>query len=163
MRVVMTGLFVLMAALLVACVDSDDPTATPTEVVDPNSLSDPQAALDAAESLWAARGGDDYDMAFNWQCFCVVDYVARVDLEVHGGVIEAGTTEDGTELSAERLADYMAVPELFAMIQDAIDQDAYEIRVTYASDGYPDEVWIDYDERTADEERGFFIHALTVN
>ena len=61
----------------------------------------------------------------------------------------------------ERLAEYDTVPELFDVIQDAIDRDAAEIRVTYAASGYPDEVWLDYDEQIADEELGFFIHALT--
>jgi hypothetical protein len=165
MRKLIVPLVVLSLALLAACGDdADGATATPTEIPDPNSITDPQGALDAARARWAVEGGDSYDMSFNWQCFCVVDYVARVDLEVRGGAVTAGTVEDtGDALPADRLADYETVDELFDLIQDAIDQDAYEIRTSYDSTGYPDEVWIDYDAATADEERGFFIHSLTVN
>ncbi len=165
---------VVAAALLVACGTSANgaepsptstpaPTPAPTEIVDPNSLADRQAALDAARALWAASGGDDYDMTFNWQCFCIVDYVQRVDLEVRGGSVEDGTvTESGIQLTPEQLAEYVSVEQLFDLIQDAIDQDAAEIRVSYAAAGYPTEVWIDFNLRIADEERGFFIHDLTI-
>jgi ABC-type glycerol-3-phosphate transport system substrate-binding protein len=164
-KLLATSIF-LFAALLVACgtsANADDSTAVPTEIPNPNSLDDPQDALDAAHALWASQGGDDYDMTFNWQCFCVVDYVQRVDLEVRGGSVSgAAGTDSGVMLTSEQLAQFRTVPELFDFIQDAIDQDAAEIRVTYASAGYPSEVWIDYDTGVADEERGFFVHSLTV-
>lgn len=165
MRSILPVLLVVSAVVLAACDSDDNATATPTAVLtDPNSLSDPQEALDAARALWASAGSDDYDMTFNWQCFCVVEFVERVDLEVRSNTVSAGVvTDDGVALSSERLGEYQTVSELFDFIQDAIDQDAAEIRVSYASEGYPDEVWIDYDERMADEERGFFIHSLTMS
>lgn len=165
MRQLMTAFLVLSAVVFAACGSDDDSTPTPTaEPRDPNTLSDPQEALDAARVLWATAGGDDYDMTFNWQCFCVVEFVERVDLEVRSDAVSAGAvTDSGAALSAERLAEYQTVPELFDFIQDAIDQDAAEIRVSYASEGYPDEVWIDYEAQMADEERGFFIHSLAMS
>lgn len=164
MRKVLPLMLLLSVALFAACSSDDDPTATPTVAPDPNSISDPQDALDAARALWATEGGEDYDLTFNWQCFCIVDFVQRVDLEVRSDAVADGVvTDDGAALTAEQLAEYMTVPELFDFIQDAIDQDAAEIRVSYASSGYPDEVWIDYVEQMADEERGFFIHALTLS
>ncbi len=164
-RLLLPALLVLSVAAFAACGSDDDPTATPTAVLtDPNSLSDPQEALDAARALWAAEGGDDYDMTFNWQCFCIVEVVERVDLEIRADTVEAGAvTDSGAGLTSERLAEYQTVPELFDFIQDGIDQDAAEIRVTYAASGYPDEAWIDYEAQLADEERGFFIHSLSLN
>jgi len=165
MRKSIPVLLLLAVALFAACNSGDDPTATATPVpTDPNTLSDPQDALDAARALWAAEGGDDYEMTFNWQCFCIVDFVQRVDLEVRSNAISGGTvTDDGTALPTDRLPDYQTISELFDFIQDAIDRDAAEIRISYAAAGYPDEVWIDYSEQIADEERGFFIHSLTVS
>jgi hypothetical protein len=155
----------LAVALFVACGGNDDSTPTATSTpIDPNALADPQDALDAARDLWAQQGGDDYDMTFNWQCFCIVDFVQRVDLEVRGDAIEGGVvTDSGDPVSTDMLAEYQTVDALFDLIQDAIDRDAAEIRVTYAGAGYPDEVWIDYDHQIADEERGFFIHSLSVS
>lgn len=166
MRRLFTTILVLTAVLLVGCTSANgetpSPTPLPTEAPDPNSLSDRQHALDAARALWAANGGEDYDLTFSWQCFCIIDYVQRVDIEVRGGTVEAGAvTDTGVPLNQDQLAEYRTVEQLFELIQDAIDEDAAEIRVTYAADGYPAEVWIDFSRRTADEERGFFIHTLT--
>ena len=101
MTSLLTLLTVCSIALFVACGSDDDATPTPTaELVDPNSLADPQDALDAARALWASQGGDDYDMTFNWHCFCLVEFVERVDLQVRGNAIEAGTvSDDGTTLT----------------------------------------------------------------
>ena len=166
MKKIIPTLLLVAAALLVACgttANADESTATPTEIPDPNSLSSLQGALDAARALWALEGGEDYDLTFNWQCFCLVDYVQRVDLEVRDGSIAGGAaTDSGNALTAEQLAEYQTVSGLFDVIQDAIDRDAVVIRVTYAAEGYPTEVWIDYDAGIADEERGFFVHSLTV-
>ena len=165
---ILATLLVLAVALLTACgtsANGAEPTVTPapTEIADPNSISDPQRALDAARAIWAANGGDHYDMTFNWQCFCIVDYVQRVDLEVRSGSVEAGAvTDSGVSLTPDQLAEYLAVEQLFDLIQQAIDEGAAEIRVSYAAAGYPDEVWIDFNRRIADEERGFFIHDLIV-
>ena len=165
MRTLLIVILGLVAALVAACGGDDDSTPTPTATpIDPNALADPQDALDAARDLWDQHGGDDYDMTFNWQCFCIVDFVQRVDLEVRGDAVEGGVvTDSGDAVSSDMLAEYQTVEELLDFIQDAIDQDAAEIRVTYAAEGYPDEVWIDYDTQIADEERGFFIHALSVS
>lgn len=165
MRKMLPVFLVLSAMIFAACGSDDDPTATVTAVpTDPNTLSDPQDALDAARAIWAIEGGDDYDLTFNWQCFCVVEFVERVDLEIRSNVVSSGAvTDSGDALSTERLAAYQTVAELFEFIQDAIDRDAAEIRVSYAAEGYPDEVWIDYEEQMADEERGFFVHNLTLS
>ena len=46
-RLLLPALLVLSLAVFAACGSDDDPTATPTAVLtDPNSLSDPQEALD---------------------------------------------------------------------------------------------------------------------
>ena len=85
----------------------------------------------------------------------------RVDLEVRDGAVRADvSSEDGARLGAERLADYLTIDALFALIQDAMDGDAAAIDVSSASSGYPVEAQIDYAERLADDERGFAIHAL---
>lgn len=166
MRKLIVLLGVFAAVLLAACGSSAngaEPSPTPTQIADPNSLADPQDALDAARALWAANGSGDYNMTFSWQCFCVVDYVQRVDLEVRNGSVEDGTvTDGGAALTSEQLAEYSSVEQLFDLIQDAIDDGAAEIRTSYDAAGYPAEVWIDFSRRIADEERGFFIHSLTV-
>ncbi len=56
------------------------------------------------------------------------------------------------------------VEGLFDLIADAIARRAYSIQAAYHPDlGYPESVYIDYDERQADEERGFNITMLTAD
>ena len=134
-----------------------------SSLADPNSLPDPQLALDAARALWAVNGGSDYDFTFNWRCFCAPEYVERVDLEVREGAVVAGvSSEERTRLGVERLAEYPTVDGMFTLIQEAIDRDAVEIAATYAPAGHPIDALIDYAERLADDERGLTVHSLTV-
>jgi len=161
MRKRFTMILVLTTVLVIGCTSANDETPAPTEVPDPNAIADPQHALDAARTLWAANGGDDYDLTFSWQCFCGPDYNQRVNIEVRSATVEAGAVADtGVPLTPDWLAEYRTVEQLFDLVQQAIDENAAEIRATYAADGYPTEVWIDFKRRTIDEERGFSIHAL---
>lgn len=176
MKSMVIGLFLAGAALLAACGaeantgGDNGSTGTPPPGVqtpmpgtaEPGAHDDAQAALDEARARWAANGGDDYDMRFNWLCFCVDTYVAEVDLEVRDGAVVSGSyVEDGSELGSGALAEYVSVEGLFALLQDAIDRNAASIDVQYDADlGYPTEANIDYDTGIADEERAFFVHEL---
>lgn len=129
-------------------------------LVDPNRLTDPSEALAAARALWAVHGQDDYNMAFNWRCFCSPALLAPVDLWVRGRAVDSGNLAGGPELVPDHLAEYRTVDGLFDFIDEAISQQAVGINVTYDPSGYPADVWIDYDERLADEERGFEVRSL---
>ena len=51
-----------------------------------------------------------------------------------------------------------ATDDLFDVLMDAFDRDAHEVRVTYdEATGIPADIWIDYEENTADEELGFAV------
>jgi hypothetical protein len=74
-------------------------------------------------------------------------------------------------VSAQRLdggptdpAQYLSVERLFGVIDEAIREDAARIRVVYdARLGFPADVYIDWDERLADEEFGYEVRDLTAN
>ena len=56
----------------------------------------------------------------------------------------------------EFLPEPMTVEEMFALIQNAIDEKADAITVTYdATLGYPKELWVDYSKMMADEEMSY--------
>lgn len=129
-------------------------------LVDPNRLTDPSEALAAARARWAVHGQADYNMVFNWRCFCSPALLAPVQLKVRGRDVETGNLTGGPELVPDHLAEYRTVNGLFDFIEDAIDRQAVGIDVTYDPSGYPADVWIDYDERLADEERGFQVHSI---
>jgi hypothetical protein len=80
------------------------------------------------------------------------------DNQIHSAAFVEGDVPIPHDIAIER---YQAMDGLFDLLQSAIDENAHTISAKYHFDlGYPTEVWIDYEERTADEERGFSIHNL---
>jgi hypothetical protein len=54
------------------------------------------------------------------------------------------------------------VDGLFDLLEDAVERRAEEMRVSWdPARRYPTRVWIDYDDRVADEELGFTAAELT--
>jgi hypothetical protein len=117
------------------------------------------AELRKAREKWEKAGFENYVFQFRWQCFCIREYVSLVELKVKAGNAVSGSyVEGGGELESERLADYMPIDQLFDLIQEAIDRDAHSIRAEYDPElGFPVDVYIDYNEMMADEEKGFTI------
>ena len=135
-------------------------TATPT-VSDPDSV---QATLLRHQDRWEHSGITDYDYTGAWSCFCPQEYLADVAVTVRGGVVTsvafAGEELTVTPPSPER---FVPVEELFALLQDAVTRNAARIEVAYDERyGYPAELFIDYDERMADEETRFVMRGFTL-
>ena len=135
-------------------------TATPT-VSDPDSV---QATLLWHQDRWEHSGITDYDYTGAWSCFCPQEYLADVAVTVRGGVVTsvafAGEEFTVGPPSPER---FVPVEELFTLLQDAVRRNAARIEVAYDERyGYPAELFIDYDERMADEETRFIMRGFTL-
>jgi len=155
LRLTTLSLAALLALAFVAACD-DEPNVS--ELGDPNLETTEARALETARALWDARGSDDYDMRFSWLCFCPVELVAERTLEVRNNTITSGAIpgESGV-LSQQR------IPQLFDIIEEAIEEDAASIEISYHPTlGYPLDASIDYDLSMADEELGFTVHELTL-
>ncbi len=122
-----------------------------------NIHGDVQADLDAARANWAALGVTSYTYEFNWQCFCLQEFVEPVRITVTGGEVTGVVRVENDEpVAAERLDDYETVDALFDRVQDAIDKGAASIRAEFDSEnGLPNEVFIDFQSLLADEELGW--------
>ena len=134
------------------------PTTTPT-VSDPDSV---QATLLRYQDRWERSGITDYDYTGAWSCFCPQEYLADVAVAVRGGVVTsvefAGEEFTVVPPLPER---FVPVEELFALLQDAVRRKAARIEVSYDERyGYPLELFIDYDERMADEETRFVMRGF---
>ncbi len=134
------------------------PTATPT----PNVVDAPQAALQQGQGRWERSSIADYTYTGAWTCFCPEEYLADTQVTVDGGKVTAVgpvASNDGAIPAPER---FLPIEGLFALIQDAITQNAALIEVSYDEIyGYPTELFIDYDDRMADEEDRFTISNFT--
>ncbi len=124
---------------------------------------DAQSLLDSNRKTWDSQMVSNYQFNFQWSCYCTMDFVAEVNISVRENRIHSAAFVEGDvpiprHVAIER---YEAMGGLFDLLQSAIDENAHTISAKYHPElGYPSEVWIDYEHRTVDEERGFSIHNL---
>ncbi len=120
-----------------------------------------QVELDANRAKWEAIGWKNYRLR--------IDVLEFIPEEVSQGIItvENGFVSDVDLPLSEgdffgfRFNYPLAIEGLFDRLQNALDQDPVQFRVTYHPDfGFPVEAFIDYDERIADEENGFRVLML---
>ena len=111
-----------------------------------------QAELDKNIALWNASGINSYDYTYRRLCYCLPEEDVVVSV-VDGEVVKAVYSPSGTPLSGDDLDRLLTIDDLFAVIQDSISNNVASIDVFYnANRGYPVKVYIDIDERLADEE-----------
>ncbi len=134
------------------------PAVTPTA----NAPDPAQAALLQARERWEHSSIAHYSYTGGWSCFCPPEYVAEVSVTVVGGKVTAVSSAApnvGTIPPPER---FRAIEGLFALIQNAITQNAARIEVSYDKTyGYPAKLFIDWRASIFDEETGFRISSFT--
>jgi hypothetical protein len=119
-------------------------------LLDPDSGT--QGELEDQMDKWAAQGPASYEYVQTQLCFCHPDYTQPYRIRVQAGkVVDARNAATGAPTPAQYKA--RTVPELFAVIEDALDREADQIDVAYDPDlGYPTSIVIDYERQAADEE-----------
>lgn len=134
--------------------DPAAPSTPDTPVVSEGSdNADVQQNLDDARTLWASNDFSIYEYTITYQCFCPTE-----ELGPFTALVTEGEVTNLTEGSTKELA---TVQALFDMIQEAIDEGAATIEVSYdETTGHPTSVWIDIDEMMADEEHGVTVTDL---
>ena len=132
------------------------PEATPTPTPAPptptaSAPGSPQAALLQAQERWERSGVTDYAYTGAWVCFCPEEYRADTQVTVGGGKVTAVSSADPGIATIPAPERFVPIEGLFALIQDAITQNAARIEVSYDETyGYPTNLFIDHDERMAD-------------
>lgn len=141
---------VTLAALALLMLVAAACTSTVTGV-----SSGDRAALAEAHARWQRSGIDDYDWIYQrGSCECLPEWVRPMYVEVRDGdavtVVDAETREPFRTLA---LSTPPTVDQLFAVIAEALAQDAHSVRVVYdAVYGYPRMVDIDYHADYVDDE-----------
>jgi hypothetical protein len=114
-------------------------------------LEEAQARLSAARKTWRSQSVGSYSFVFARGCFCTPESREPVRIFVREHRVEAVTT---VATGAPRNAsEFSTIDGLFDVIQEAISDGAASVRADYDSRlGFPRLVYIDFDERLADEE-----------
>lgn len=109
--------------------------------------------LVAARTRWDAMSGPTYSYRVDRDCECVLGG-RLLTVSVHrGAVISAAYEDSGSQVDQALWAYVPTVPDLFDMIQDALDRKAAYLAVTYdPTYGYPTHIQIDYSVNAVDDE-----------
>ena len=132
-------------------------TAAGCGILDPDGGQ--RGELDDNRERWESVRPAAYAVVVERLCFCGGEARGPVRVLVQGTIpTERTYTASGQAVSAELAPFFPTIDGLFDVLADAFDRDAHEVRVTYDEEtGIPVDVWIDYEENTADEELGFSV------
>ena len=129
MRLRLTSTLVLAA--LAACSDSSGPTGA-------------DDLYQANLTKWNATGPHSYRMVLTRNCACPAPEV--VLMVVQNRVVTSRTfVETGEAVPPDRAADFPDVPGLFALVKQAMDEEAFSYNAAYdPTYGYPYTVYVDF-------------------
>ena len=126
--------------------------------VPPSTGNLDQDALNKNHALWKNANLSAYAYTYKRICFCPPEEDMVVTVQ-YDNVISASYSPSNNSVLPERLDELLTVEELFQVIQKAINDEVARLDVTYNSKlGYPESIFIDIDERMADEE---MTHSVT--
>ena len=117
--------------------------------------------LAEAKALWRAKGGDSYSFELTRGCFCVLGG-RRLAVTVKNGAVAGAEYLDSGDPVAMALLTYVpTVPDLFDLIQEALDQKVAWFAADYDSIyGYPTRIEIDYSSSAVDDEMAITVRDL---
>jgi hypothetical protein len=109
-----------------------------------------QQQLDTNRALWLSKGITDYRFTYQESCFCSPE--EKIQIIVKDRLLDSAVySPSNVPVTNERLQDVKTLPEYFAVIQSAIDDDALSVVVDYDADyGFATRISIDPDESMID-------------
>jgi hypothetical protein len=115
--------------------------------------------LEANRKLWESKGPASYVFDYRVVCYCPPQVTRAVTITVENGEVVGVTYVDsGEPVDLYEPGDYPTVDDLFDEIESALAQGPHWVRAEYDTPlGYPTDVFIDFEENVADEERGFVV------
>ncbi len=130
------------------------PALLSCSILEPNRFEDQQRDLDLNHETWQSRAVNQYGYRLQITCFCSMDIVQPVFVEVDNNAITGvQLVETGEELAQSQFKFFYTIEGLFGAVQNAIDEGADSLGAMYdAQLGYPTRIIIDFSRGLADDE-----------
>lgn len=110
-------------------------------------------SLASARARWSATSSPSYSYKVNRACECVLGGRLIAVTVNNGSVVSAAYVDSRSAVEQALLTYVLTVPDLFDLIQDALDRRAVYLAVTYdPTFGYPTHIEVDYSANTVDDE-----------
>ena len=124
-----------------------------------------EGELERNRERWVALSVTSYEYVVSRRCLCPPSFLGPVRVRVEDGVVTQRTyVNPGDPIPGEPGEAFPSVDGLFDALADAYERDAHSVEVTYDPEtGVPLDIYIDYEENTADEELGFEVSTLPVS
>jgi hypothetical protein len=120
-----------------------------------------QAALNENRAKWASIGWKNYQLRIDVGEFIPREVSQGIVTVEMGQVVDVALPLSTGDNFGFRFNYPHSVEGLFDRLQSALDRDPVNAQIVYHADfGFPMQVFIDYDERIADEESGFRVSLL---
>ena len=115
-----------------------------------------QSFLRHAMDQWAANGPAGYEYTLAFSCGeCPAEWTHPLRIRVAAGEV-VSVLDLATATPVDPNQRSLTIDELFEVIQDAVQEDVYQLAVKYHPDlGYPISISIDHDSRVVDDEVGY--------
>jgi hypothetical protein len=128
-----------------------------------SDLTGLERELEANRELWESEGPASYVFDYRVVCYCPPEIVRAVTITIDDGeVVGATYVDSGQPVDPFSPGDYPTVDDLFDEIESALAEDPYSVRAEYDPQlGYPTDIFVDFEENTADEEWGFVVGRFT--
>ena len=140
------------------------PALLSCSIFEPNRFEDRQRDLDLNRETWQSRAVTQYGYRLQITCFCSMDIVQPVFVEVDDNAITGvQLVETGEELTQSQFKFFYTIEGLFGAVQNAIDEGADSLATIYdAQLGYPTSILIDFSRGLADDELGLDASELEI-
>lgn len=117
--------------------------------------------LAEARAQWRSRNQDSYSFELNRNCFCVLGG-RRMTVTVRAGaVVGADYLDASGPVDAALLSYIPTIPDLFDLIEDALDRDVASFLAEYDPElGFPTRIEVDYSATAADDEIAISVRGL---
>ena len=124
----------------------------------------PGATFTLSKMRWEQREPPLYRYTLQRSCYCMDEVTMPVIIAVENGVVISRRYEWSNAEVASRFIDaFPAIDGLFDIIEDAIEADAYHLRVRYdRTYGYPTLIDLNYDKEMVDDEVTYTIRDFTL-
>lgn len=140
----------IIPAAAVLSLGACDPTG-------PDTRDQLRSQLRTHEEEWAENGASSYSVRIERHCLCTDPYDVTLQI-VNDEIVSGVHVFSGDALTDEELAEQLALPDLFDIVEDALDRRVPGVSVSYYPEvGFVEHLYVNYDGGATNDDVEFLV------